>query len=67
MDKPSHIGTVGLKQLDALLGMLLLSEGLLGSLSTLERQQLEGAQATVHSLFLRARFDDPGEINAEES
>lgn len=67
MEKPSHIGANGLKQLDALLGMLLDSESLVGGLSFLERQQLESAQATVRSLLLRAEFDDPGEVNAEES
>jgi hypothetical protein len=67
MERPSHIGANGLKQLDALLGMLLLSESLLNGLSVLERQQLEAAQETVHSMLLGARFDDPGEVNAEES
>jgi hypothetical protein len=63
----SHIGKNGLKQLDALLGMLLASDSLLRDLSVLERRQLEGAQATVQSLLLRAVFDDPGDVNVEES
>ena len=67
MEGPSHIGRNGLKQLDALIGMLLASDSLLKDLSVLERQQLESAQATVQSLLLRAIFDDPGEVNAEES
>ena len=67
MNGPSHIGATGLKQLDALLGMLLASEELLSGLSVLERSQLEAAQETVQSLALRARFDDPGEVNPEES
>ena len=67
MEAPSHIGKNGLKQLDALLGMLLASDSLLKDLSVLERRHLEGAQATVQSLLLGAIFDDPGEVNAEES
>ncbi len=67
MDRPLHIGKNGLKQLDALLGMLLASDSLLKDLSVIERQQLESAQVIVQSLLLRAVFDDPGEVNAEES
>ena len=39
----------------------------MGELSVLERQHLEGAKETVHAMLLRAKFDDPGEVNAEES
>ena len=55
------------RQLEALLGMLLDSDSVLKELSVIERQQLESAHETVHSLLLRAQFDDPGEVNAEES
>jgi hypothetical protein len=47
--------------------MLLASEPLLSGLSVLERQELEGAHATVRSLILRARLDDPAEVNPDES
>lgn len=67
MEQPAHIGTNGLKQLDALLAMLLDSESLLRDLSYMERQQLAGAYETVHAMLLRAKFDDPGEVSAEES
>jgi len=67
VERPSHIGANGLKHLDALLGMLIASDSLLEELSVIERQQLESTQATVQSLLLRAKFDDPGEVNAEES